>query len=124
MTSSVFAEASAVMTIMRVRDVAASIEWYRDNLGLDPVHVGADGAEHPFAVYSIAGSTVSLWQLPPGESRVREDNDRNSYVAVLMNGDLESPRRQLLSLGVKVGDIHRSANNEFVWFYDPDGNRF
>lgn len=124
MTSSVFAEASAVMTIVRVRDVAASVRWYRDILELEPAHVGADGAEHPFAVYSIAGSMVSLWQLPAGHSRVREENDRNSYVAAVMNGDLEPARRKLLSKGVKVGDIHRSANNEFVWLYDPDGNRF
>jgi catechol 2,3-dioxygenase-like lactoylglutathione lyase family enzyme len=124
MTTSVFAGASAVMTIVRVRDVRASVQWYCDSLGLDPVHLGADGPEHPFAVYSIAGSMVSLWQLPAGQSRVREDNDRNSYVAVVMDDDLESLRQMLLDKGVKVGDIHRSANNEFVWFYDPDGNRF
>lgn len=35
-------------------------------------------------------------------SRVRADNDRNSYVVV----------------------VRRSANHEFVWFHDLDGNRF
>jgi catechol 2,3-dioxygenase-like lactoylglutathione lyase family enzyme len=124
MTASIFADASTVMTIVRVRDVTAAVRWYRDNLGLEPMQVGADGVEHPFAVYSIAGSVLTLWQLPAGQSRVREDNDRNSYVTVVMDGDLEAPRRQLIDKGVKVGEIHRSANNEFVWFYDPDGNRF
>lgn len=113
-----------MMTIVRVRDVAASVRWYRDTLELEPVRVGADGDEHPYAVYSIAGSVVSLWQPPAGQSRIRDENDRNSYVAAVMNSDLETPRRKLLNKGVKVGDIHRSANNEFLWFYDPDGNRF
>jgi catechol 2,3-dioxygenase-like lactoylglutathione lyase family enzyme len=120
----VFDDASMVSTVLRVRDVAASVSWYREKLGLEPVHVGADGPEHPIAVYTITGSVVSLWQLPAGQARVPEDNDRNTYVVVVMKHGLESARRALLSRGVDVGEIRRSANNEFVWFHDPDGNRF
>ncbi len=120
----IFDDASMVTTILRVRDVAASVHWYREKLGLEPIHVGVDGPEHPIAVYAIAGAVVSLWQLPPGQSRVRADNDRNSYVVVVMSGDLEPARRVLLDRGVDVGEIRRSANNEFVWFHDLDGNRF
>jgi len=76
------------------------------------------------AVYTIAGAVVSLWQLPADQARVREDNDRNTYVVVVLNGDLEPVRRALIDRGVDVGEVRRSANNEFVWFYDPDGNRF
>jgi catechol 2,3-dioxygenase-like lactoylglutathione lyase family enzyme len=64
MTGGVFDDASMVSTIVRVRDVAASVAWYREKLGLEPIHVGADGPEHPIAVYTIAGAVVSLWQLP------------------------------------------------------------
>jgi catechol 2,3-dioxygenase-like lactoylglutathione lyase family enzyme len=123
-TAGIFDDASMVATVLRVRDVAASVSWYREKLGLEPVHVGADGADHPFAGYQIAGSTVSIWQLPAGQSRVRDENDRNTYVVAVMNGELESARRALLSRGVDVGEIRRSANNEFLWFHDPDGNRF
>jgi catechol 2,3-dioxygenase-like lactoylglutathione lyase family enzyme len=111
-------------TIVRVRDVAASVEWYRDKLGLEPMHVGADGPDHPIAAYAIAGSIVSLWQLPPGEARTPQDNDRNTYVVAVMQGDLETARRVLIERGVDVGEIRRSENNEFVWFYDIDGNRW
>jgi catechol 2,3-dioxygenase-like lactoylglutathione lyase family enzyme len=123
-TGGLFDDASMVSTVVRVRDVAASVAWYREKLGLEPIHVGADGPEHPIAVYTIAGAVVSLWQLPPNQARVREDNDRNSYVVVVMNGDLEPARRALRDRGVDVGEVRRSANNEFVWFHDPDGNRF
>ena len=35
---------------------------------------------------------MSLWQLPAGQLRVPQDNDRNSYVVVVMTGDLEPAR--------------------------------
>lgn len=111
-------------TILRVRDVAASVEWYREKLALEPLHVGHDGPDHPIAAYGIAGSVVSLWQLPPGEARTAQDNDRSTYMAVVMTGDLEPARRVLIERGVDVGEIRRSENNEFVWFHDLDGNRW
>jgi catechol 2,3-dioxygenase-like lactoylglutathione lyase family enzyme len=124
MTPGIFDDASMAATILRVRDVAASVRWYREKLGLEPIHVGADGPEQPFASYTIAGAVVSLWQLPAGQVRMRQDNDRNSYVVVVLNQDLEVARRALIDRGVEVAEVRRSANNEFVWFYDLDGNRF
>ncbi len=118
-----FDDAAMVSTVLRVRDVAASVAWYREKLGLEPIHVGADG-DHPIAVYRIAGSVVSMWQLPDGRARVHDDNDRNTYVVIVMNEDLAPLRQTLLDRGVDVDEIRRSADNEFVWFYDPDGNRF
>ena len=127
MVSGIFDDASMVATVVRVRDVAASVRWYREKLGLAPIHVGADGPDHPIATYAIAGSGVTLWQLPSGQVRVAEDNDRNTYVVVVMKDDLGPARQALIEKGVEVGEVgevQRSANNEFVWFHDPDGNRF
>jgi len=120
----IFDDASMVATILRVRDVAASVRWYREKLGLEPVHVGADGPEHPIATYAVAESIVTLWQLPAGQARVREANDLNTYVVPVMKGDIEAARRMLIEAGVDVGEIRKSANNEFVWFHDLDGNRW
>ena len=124
MTSSIFENASMVSTVLRVRDVAASVHWYRERLGLEPVRVGADGVEHPIAVYDIAGSVVTLWQLPEGRVRVLLDNDTNTYVVVVVNTELETLRTTLADRGVDVGEVRRSADNEFVWFHDLDDNRF
>lgn len=124
MTTGIFDDVSMVATVLRVRDVAASTRWYRERLGLEPVHLGSDGPEHPIAVYTIAGSVFTLWQLPSGQTRVPAENDRNSYVVAVLDADLEPLRRKLIERGVEVGEIRRSANNEFVWFYDIDGNRF
>jgi catechol 2,3-dioxygenase-like lactoylglutathione lyase family enzyme len=124
MVSGIFDDASVVATVVRVRDVAASVRWYREKLGLEPIHVGADGPDHPIATYAIAGSVVTLWQLPSGQARAAEDNDRNTYMVVVMKDDLGAARQALIEKGVEVGEVRRSANNEFVWFHDPDGNRF
>jgi catechol 2,3-dioxygenase-like lactoylglutathione lyase family enzyme len=118
-----FDDVAMVSTVLRVRDVAASVNWYREKLGLEPIHVGADG-DHPIAVYRIAGAVVSLWQLPVGQERVRADNDRNTYLVVVTNDDLGTWRQALLDRGVDVDEIRHSANNEFLWFHDLDGNRF
>jgi catechol 2,3-dioxygenase-like lactoylglutathione lyase family enzyme len=124
MVSGIFDDASVVATVVRVRDVAASVRWYREKLGLEPIRVGADGPDHPIATYAIAGSVVTLWQLPSGQARVAADNDRNTYVVVVIKDDLEPARQALIEKGVEVGEVRRSANNEFVWLHDPDGNRF
>jgi catechol 2,3-dioxygenase-like lactoylglutathione lyase family enzyme len=120
----IFDDASMVATVVRVRDVAASVRWYREKLELEPIHVGADGPDHPIATYAIAGSVVTLWQLPSGQARGGQDNDRNTYVVAVMKADLEPARQALIGKGVEVGEVRTSANNEFVWFHDPDGNRF
>ncbi len=122
--TSIFENASMISTVLRVRDVDASVRWYREKLGLEPVHVGADGAAHPIAVYHIAGAVVSLWQLPEGRTRVLLDNDTNTYVVVVVNTGLKGLRRTLTDRGVEVGEIQRSENNEFFWFHDLDDNRF
>ena len=120
----IFKGASMLSTVLRVRDVAASVDWYREKLGLEPVHVGEDGPEHPVAVYTIAGSTVSLWQLPQGRARVRLDNDANTYAVVVTDADLDDVRRTLIERGVEVGEVQRSAKSKFFWFHDLDDNRF
>jgi hypothetical protein len=78
-----------VCTVVRVRDMAASVAWYREEQGLEPIHVGADGPEHAIAVCVIADSVVSLWQLLANQAQMLADNDRNSYVVVLMSGEFE-----------------------------------
>jgi catechol 2,3-dioxygenase-like lactoylglutathione lyase family enzyme len=122
--ASIFAEASMAATVLRVRSVEDSVAWYRDKLGLAPIHVGDDGPEHPIASFMIAGAVVALWQLAPGETIGADEDDIGTYVVAVMSDDLQPFRERLVQRGVNVGAISRSANNEYLWFYDPDGNRF
>jgi catechol 2,3-dioxygenase-like lactoylglutathione lyase family enzyme len=105
-----------------VRSVEGSFAWYRDKLGLEPLHVGDDGPKHPIASFVIAGAVIALWQLAPDETSVA--HHAGSYVVEVMNTDLRQLRQRLIDRGVEVGELGRSAHNESVGFYDLDGNRF
>jgi catechol 2,3-dioxygenase-like lactoylglutathione lyase family enzyme len=110
-------------TIVRVADLDASVAWIRDKLGIEPLHVGADG-EHPIAAYAIAGMVMSLWQLPAGVRHDRASDDTSSYVVIVVDDDPADVRTELERRNVEVGALRESANASFFWFYDPDGNRF
>jgi catechol 2,3-dioxygenase-like lactoylglutathione lyase family enzyme len=99
----IFDKATMAATVLRVRNVEKSVEWYRDKLGLEPIHVGDDGPEHPIASFVIAGAVIALWQLATDEIPVAEDT--GSYVVAVMNTDLEQLRQRLIERDVEVGDI-------------------
>ncbi len=50
MTPDIFNDASTAATVLGVRDVAASVRWYRDKHGLEPI------------TWAPTGRTI---QLPP-----------------------------------------------------------
>jgi catechol 2,3-dioxygenase-like lactoylglutathione lyase family enzyme len=45
MVSGIFDDASMVATVVRVRDVAASVRWYREKLGLALIDKGVEVGE-------------------------------------------------------------------------------
>ncbi|MGZ6974225.1 MAG: VOC family protein [Acidimicrobiia bacterium] len=108
--------------VVRVRDIAASVDWWRTGLGIEPMYVGSDG-EHPVAALPFGGLTVSLWQLPEGDTRNPEENDRNSYVVCTVRDEPADIRDALAARGVDVGALKQSSHFDFFWFQDPDGNR-
>ena len=114
-----------LLTVMlRVRDLETSTRWCREALALEPIHVGCDGPANRFAAYVMAGTVLTLWELPPGETRDPADNHRNSYVTFVSERDPAGVRAELAARGVAVGDVQTSEHNTFFWFYDPDHNRF
>ena len=124
MGARVFEQAEMMATVIRVHDVVVRRSRFARCFDLRAVARRVGRPDHPIAAFEIAGSVISLWQLPPGARRPAADADHNTYVVAVVNGDLEAQRRALESRGVEVGELRRSANNEFFWFYDPDGNRF
>ena len=118
-----------VTTVVRVRNLAASVTWFRDRLHIEPVFVSPDGAAAPLAVFPFAGAILTLWELPPGDGRDRThsvdaDRDPSSYVVVVIDGELGPVHDRLDAAGVRVTDVAPGADNERFYFFDPDGNRF
>ncbi len=120
----VFGPAGMVAPVLRVRDLAASVLWYSERLGLRPVYVSPPDAEHPIASFLVAGSPVILWELEPGVERDRADNERNSHVVIVVETDLVPIHAALVAAGVEATDVHPGSDNELFDVYDPDGNRF
>ncbi|MGE0387880.1 MAG: VOC family protein [Gammaproteobacteria bacterium] len=135
----VFAHARTTVTL-RVRDVAASVQWYRRVFRIEPFFLGLDtgltGSERPVAGFRMAGVKVWLTALDHGVERRREDNDRNAYVAFLTAADLGALRRELQARGAIFDDaepvegcrlredgVRVNADTEILWLYDPDWNR-
>jgi catechol 2,3-dioxygenase-like lactoylglutathione lyase family enzyme len=113
-----------VAPVLRVRDLAASVEWYSTRLGLTPLYVSPPDAVHPIASFQIAGAPVILWQLEPGVERDRADNGRNSHVVIVVESDLVPIHDRFVAAGVEATDVHPGSDNELFDLYDLDGNRF
>jgi catechol 2,3-dioxygenase-like lactoylglutathione lyase family enzyme len=113
-----------VTTVLRVRDLTASVSWFRDRLKIEPLFVSPHDAAEPLASFPFAGAVLTLWQLPRGEERDRIDLDRTTYVVVVVDGELDPVRDRLVAAGVEVTEVGPGADNERFYFFDPDGNRF
>jgi catechol 2,3-dioxygenase-like lactoylglutathione lyase family enzyme len=119
-----FPSPTATATVARVRDLEASIAWYRTHLDLEPVHVYNEG-DHPIAAYLIGTSVWVLWQLEAGNAGLGlEQRDVAPYLSIVVADDLDELRERFDRRGVLVTAVRSSANNKFFFACDPDGNRF
>jgi catechol 2,3-dioxygenase-like lactoylglutathione lyase family enzyme len=102
-----------------VSDVDRAKAFYVERAGFaaDHDHVVADGLR--FVQLTPPGSACSiaigegLTDLQPGSAQVQ-----------LVVADIVAARDELRSRGVDVGDIQTFAWGAFVFFADPDGNRW
>jgi catechol 2,3-dioxygenase-like lactoylglutathione lyase family enzyme len=107
-------------TSLYVADLDKSVAWYKDNLGLEPMAIGADG--HRYASFSMGGAIVVLEPLEaalePSEPRAE-----NTTVNLIVDRDPAEVRDDLVGRGVPCGPL---VSSNFVSFLlrDPDGNRF
>ena len=113
-----------VTTVLRVRDLAASVTWFRERLEIEPVFVSPRDAAASLAVFPFAGAVLTLWELAPGDERDDHDHDHSTYVVVVVDGALDPIHARLAAAGVEVTEVAPGADNERFYFFDPDGNRF
>jgi catechol 2,3-dioxygenase-like lactoylglutathione lyase family enzyme len=102
-----------------VTDVDRAKEFYVERAGFvaDHDHLVSDGLRFvqltpPGSACSIAIGT-GLTDSPPG-----------SAVAQLVVSDIHAARSELLGRGLGVGDVLTFDWGSFVFFADPDGNRW
>ncbi len=102
-----------------VSDVDRARAFYVEQAGfvLDHDHVVQEGLR--FVQLTPPGSACSiaigegLTDLPPGSAQVQ-----------VVVADIEAARDELRSRGVDTGDVQTFPWGSFVFFADPDGNRW
>ena len=103
-----------------VSDVDRAKEFYVERAGFNPDHDHAVGEDIRFVQLTPPGSACSiaighgLTDAPPGSVRGMQ----------MVVADIEAAHRELAGRGVEVSDINDFPWGSFVFFEDPDGNRW
>ena len=103
-----------------VSDVDRAKTFYADKAGFDLEHDHQVSDEIRFVQLTPPGSDCSiaigtgLVDAPPGSVQGLQ----------LVVSDVEAARTQLLDRGVQVSDVQVFPWGSFVFFSDPDGNRW
>jgi predicted enzyme related to lactoylglutathione lyase len=102
-----------------VADVDRAKAFYVEQAGFALDHDHAVSDELRFVQLTPPGSACSialgtgLTTSPPGSAQLQ-----------LVVADVEAARAELASRGVEVGDVQEFPWGSFVFFADPDGNRW
>ena len=112
----IFRELHAV--IVPVRDLAESLAWYRDMLGLQPRRV----EEGFLAVLGTGGPTHVCLYVPDDDADGLGTRREGSFPN-FRTDDIEATRRHLTERGVRCTEIAGGDPLAFFTFHDPDGNR-
>lgn len=131
-------DARASLTV-HVSDLDAAVDWYSRVFGTTAIHRGTDaslsGDTTSFAIFGLAGLKVFLSET--GIPHVDCQLDHHPPVLVFMTPQPLSELRAELELrganfrddevieGFPVGTegVRTGRHAEFLWFYDPDGNK-
>ncbi len=105
--------------ILRVADLNAAREWYREKLG---VREHFRHQKENLVVLNVGGDTsLTLWQLKPGEEPASTTG--SGAYPILMSDDVRKAHRMLSERGVKVEPVQSGGSTLWFAFYDLDGNR-
>jgi len=103
---------------MPVADVDRAKAFYVDQAGFNPDHDHAVSDEIRFVQLTPPGSACSIAigrdSRPPLPGRGRQ----------LVVSDVAKARAELAGRGVEVSDVQEFPWGSFVFFADPDGNRW
>jgi catechol 2,3-dioxygenase-like lactoylglutathione lyase family enzyme len=103
-----------------VSDVDRAKEFYVDKVGFNADHDHQVSEELRFVQLTPPGSACSIAlgtgivDMPPGSAKGLQ----------LVVPDADAARAELLERGVEVGEVQEFPWGRFVFFEDPDGNRW
>jgi catechol 2,3-dioxygenase-like lactoylglutathione lyase family enzyme len=105
--------------VLRVSDYTAASDWYCTHLGFKVVF--ADPNEGLAVLALGQGTSLTLWQLRPGEAGPRDTS--GSPFPIIAATDASVQRGELIARGIKTSALSELPGLRFFSFWDPDGNR-
>jgi catechol 2,3-dioxygenase-like lactoylglutathione lyase family enzyme len=103
-----------------VTDVDRAKEFYVETIGFNADHDHKVSDEIRFVQLTPPGSACSI-VLGLGVTEM-EPGSVNAYQMVI--DDADAAREELAGRGVEVSDVDEQPFGRFVYFSDPDGNRW
>lgn len=107
----------------KVRDMAAMVAWYRDNLGID-IDEGWNGQAFRWADGARPGRPgLTVWSLFTQDSAYFDPSTAPFMVNYRVD-DLDAMLAQLRANGAAVDErVEEGEYGRFGWVMDPEGNR-
>ena len=103
-----------------VSDVDGAKAFYTEKAGFNADHDHTVSDELRFVQLTPPGSACSI-AIGKGVTDAAPGSDQGLQLVV---SDIEGARDELAGRGVEVSDIQRFPWGAFVFFTDPDGNRW
>jgi catechol 2,3-dioxygenase-like lactoylglutathione lyase family enzyme len=108
------------LVILPVSDVDRAKAFYTDKAGFAADHDHTVSDEIRFVQLTPPGSACSI-AIGKGIAEGEPGSVRGLQVVV---ADIEATRAELVARGAEVSDIHDLDWGRFVFFADPDGNKW
>lgn len=107
----------------RVRDLDASLAFWRDRVGLPVAFEFRDDAGQRYGAYLRAGRRTFLEFFRRDDARAPAENDVFGHICLEVDA-IDETVRALRARGVDVGDPTLGSDQSWqAWFSDPDGHR-
>ena len=115
--------------VLRVKDVKASLDWYKRVLGCEEERMVPD-----FGLYQLRVGPILIDLVPVdgvigkigGGAPGKKKRNMDHFAVQLLNFDEKKIRAQLKRRGVKSGDVDRRygslGHGPSMYVIDPDGN--
>ncbi len=120
----------------RCKDARETVQWYRDNLGMDFVlaiaedQVPSTHAPDPYMhVFMDAGNgnVLAFFELPNSPAMGRDENtpDWVQHIAFQVGSvqELEDTKSRLEAKGIPVVGVTDHTIFKSIYFFDPNGHR-
>ena len=103
-----------------VSDVDAAKAFYTEKVGFNADHDHNISDELRFVQLTPPGSACSI-AIGKG---IMESEPGSVKGVQLVVSDVEAARRELVERGVEASEVQEAPGGRFVFFNDPDGNRW